>query len=104
MSSNTRRRAWVPIEVRLFRFAEDYALILDSDLQSELTPDYGKDDSAEIRSAEKTLQGPKASTALVRRRHDVLQTMCKVRGIECEDSTRKEVLSERLRAWVSPPN
>ncbi|EIW56596.1 uncharacterized protein TRAVEDRAFT_127575 [Trametes versicolor FP-101664 SS1] len=68
-------------------------------LQSELTPDYGEDDSADIRSAEKTLQGLKASTALARRRQDLLQTMCKVRGIEFEDSTKKEVLAERLHHW-----
>ncbi|KAI0351849.1 hypothetical protein OH77DRAFT_1498274 [Trametes cingulata] len=68
-------------------------------VHSALMPDYGDTElTQELASAERTLRGPKASTAMVRRKKDTLMTMCGVRGLDREGS--KEVLTKRLLDWT----
>lgn len=64
-------------------------------------PDYkGFQLTPAIESAERTLRGPKADTALPRKNLAVLQAMCNARGLSYEGVTR-EVLAKRLISWVS---
>lgn len=65
-------------------------------------PDYGAALTPEIKSAEKTLRGKKAVTALPRRKQEVLQAMCQARHLQFDGATR-EMLAMRLIAWVSSP-
>ncbi|KAH9855542.1 hypothetical protein C2E23DRAFT_684025, partial [Lenzites betulinus] len=60
---------------------------------------YGDELTPAIRAAEKTLHGAKASTALARKKKDVLQRMCAARTLDSNGS--KELLARRLLAWVS---
>ncbi|KAH9855117.1 hypothetical protein C2E23DRAFT_724822 [Lenzites betulinus] len=64
----------------------------------DLLPDYGDKITPAIVSAETTLRGAKASSALPRKKQDVLQAMCIVREIPTENAT-KGMLAKRLIDW-----
>ncbi|KAL1944059.1 hypothetical protein VTO73DRAFT_3877 [Trametes versicolor] len=64
--------------------------------------DYGgTEPSKEIKSAEKTLRGDKASTALENKKKDVLIAMCRARSMEIDyANVTRPVLAKHLISWL----